>query len=77
VVVVSLGAEGALWAAGDELLHRAAHPTAVVDTTGAGDAFTAGVLSVWTATGGRPEPTGALDAGLRRAATVVGRPGAR
>jgi ribokinase len=77
VVVISLGAEGALWAAGDELLHRAAHPTQVLDTTGAGDAFTAGVLSVWTAAGGWPDPIGALDAGLRRAATVVGRPGAR
>ncbi|MCW2510615.1 MAG: scrK [Modestobacter sp.] len=77
VVVVSLGADGALWAAGDELVHRPAHPADVVDTTGAGDAFTAGVLSVWTATGGRPDPAAALDAGLRRAATVVGRPGAR
>jgi ribokinase len=77
VVVISLGAEGALWAAGDALLHRAAHRTQVLDTTGAGDAFTAGVLSVWTAAGGWPDPIGALDAGLRRAATVVGRPGAR
>jgi sugar/nucleoside kinase (ribokinase family) len=77
VVVVSLGAEGALWAAGDLLVHRPAHPADVVDTTGAGDAFTAGVLSVWTATGGRPDPIDALEAGLRRAAGVVGRPGAR
>jgi ribokinase len=77
VVVVSLGAEGALWAAGDQLLHRPAKPAEVIDTTGAGDAFTAGVLSVWTAAGGRPDPTAALDAGLHRAATVVGRSGAR
>jgi sugar/nucleoside kinase (ribokinase family) len=77
VVVVSLGADGALWAAGDVLVHRPAQPAHVVDTTGAGDAFTAGVLSVWTGTGGRPDPADALDAGLRRAATVVGRPGAR
>ncbi|MBB3674492.1 sugar/nucleoside kinase (ribokinase family) [Modestobacter versicolor] len=77
VVVVSLGADGALWAAGELLLHRPAHPADVVDTTGAGDAFTAGVLSVWTATGGRPDPAEALEAGLGRAATVVGRPGAR
>jgi ribokinase len=77
VVVVSLGADGALWAAGDLLVHRPAHPAHVVDTTGAGDAFTAGVLSVWTAAGGRPDPADALEAGLRRAATVVGRPGAR
>jgi sugar/nucleoside kinase (ribokinase family) len=77
VVVVSLGADGALWAAGDVLLHRPAHPADVVDTTGAGDAFAAGLLAVWTATGGRPDPVTALEAGLRRAAAVVGRPGAR
>jgi sugar/nucleoside kinase (ribokinase family) len=77
VVVVSLGPEGALWAAGDVLVHRPAHPAVVVDTTGAGDAFTAGVLSVWSASGGRPEPAAALEAGLERAAAVVGRPGAR
>ncbi|WP_138733383.1 carbohydrate kinase family protein [Modestobacter excelsi] len=77
VVVVSLGAEGALWAAGDVLVHRAAHPAQVVDTTGAGDAFTAGVLSVWARSGGRPDPSAALEAGLQRAAAVVGRAGAR
>ena len=77
VVVVSLGSDGALWAAGELLLHRPAHPAVVVDTTGAGDAFTAGVLSVWTAAGGRPDPAEALEAGLHRAAGVVGRPGAR
>ena len=77
VVVVTLGAEGALWAQGDLLVHRPAHPADVVDTTGAGDAFSAGVLSVWAAAGGRPDPLAALEAGLRRAATVVGRTGAR
>ncbi len=73
-VAVTLGADGALWAAGSTLVHRPAHPADVVDTTGAGDAFTAGLLSVWL-TGG--EPAAALDAGLTRAAVVVGRPGAR
>ncbi len=73
-VAVTLGADGALWAAGSSLVHRPAHPADVVDTTGAGDAFTAGLLSVWL-TGG--EPAAALDAGLARAAVVVGRPGAR
>ncbi|MGY1839775.1 MULTISPECIES: carbohydrate kinase family protein [unclassified Modestobacter] len=77
VVVVSLGADGALWAAGDALVHRPAHPATVVDTTGAGDAFAAGVLATWHATGGRPDAGQALDAGLARAAAVVGRPGAR
>jgi sugar/nucleoside kinase (ribokinase family) len=74
VVAVSLGAEGALWAAGGELLHRPAHPATVVDTTGAGDAFAAGLLAAWLAGAG---PTDALDAGLALAAAVVGRPGAR
>jgi ribokinase len=77
VVVVSLGAGGALWAAADLLVHRPAHPVAVVDSTGAGDAFAAGVLSVWTSSGARPDPVDALEAGLTRAAAVVGRAGAR
>jgi sugar/nucleoside kinase (ribokinase family) len=73
-VAVTLGADGALWAAGGTVVHRAAQPADVVDTTGAGDAFTAGLLSVWLAGG---DPAAALDAGLARAAAVVGRPGAR
>jgi sugar/nucleoside kinase (ribokinase family) len=73
-VAVTLGAEGALWASGDDLVHRPARPADVVDTTGAGDAFTAGLLAVWLDGG---EPSAALDAGLARAAGVVGRPGAR
>jgi sugar/nucleoside kinase (ribokinase family) len=43
VVTVSLGAEGALWAEGGSVVHQPAHPTTVVDTTGAGDAFAAGL----------------------------------
>jgi sugar/nucleoside kinase (ribokinase family) len=74
VVAVSLGAEGALWAADGELVHRPAHPARVLDTTGAGDAFTAGLLAAWLA--GRA-PAEALDAGLALAAVVVGRAGAR
>ena len=76
VVALKLGADGALWAAGDVLVHRPAHPTTVVDTTGAGDAFAAGLLSAWLRA---PEgdPAAALDAGLARAAAVVRQPGAR
>ena len=76
IVVVKLGADGALWATRDMLVHRPAHPATVVDTTGAGDAFAAGLLSVWLAA---PDvgPAVALDAGLARAALVVSRPGAR
>jgi ribokinase len=77
VAVVSLGGDGALWAAGDLLVHRPAHRTEVLDTTGAGDAFAAGVLATWVAAGGRPDPGAALDAGQRHAAGVVARPGAR
>ncbi|ADB76146.1 carbohydrate kinase family protein [Geodermatophilus obscurus] len=72
--VVTLGADGALWAAGDVLVHRPAHAVEVVDTTGAGDAFTAGFLSVWLAD---RNPVRALEAGLTQAAVVVARPGAR
>jgi sugar/nucleoside kinase (ribokinase family) len=76
IVAVSLGADGAFWASGEVLVHRPAHPTVVVDTTGAGDAFAAGLLAAWL---GDPsvDPTDALDAGLARAADVVRRPGAR
>jgi sugar/nucleoside kinase (ribokinase family) len=76
IVAVSLGADGALWASGDALVHRPAHPTDVVDTTGAGDAFAAGLLAAWL--GARHvDPAEALDAGLSLAAEVVRRPGAR
>jgi sugar/nucleoside kinase (ribokinase family) len=75
-VAVSLGAEGALWASGTTVLHRPAVPAPVVDTTGAGDAFTAGLLAAWLADR-EGDPARALDAGLALAADVVGRPGAR
>lgn len=76
-VAVSLGAAGALWAAGTAVVHRPAHEVDVVDTTGAGDAFAAGLLSVWVAAAGRPDPRAALDAGIDRAAAVVRMTGAR
>lgn len=76
VVAVKLGADGALWASGDVLVHRPARKTTVVDTTGAGDAFAAGLLAAWLADPG-VTPERALDAGLARAALVVGRVGAR
>ncbi len=76
LVAVTLGAEGALWCAGDRLVHRPAPETAVLDTTGAGDAFTAGLLAAWL-----PAPDGdpavLLDSGMALAADVVRRPGAR
>ena len=45
-----------------------------MDTTGAGDAFAAGLLAAWLPAG---RPAEALDAGLALAAAVVGRAGAR
>jgi sugar/nucleoside kinase (ribokinase family) len=76
VVAVSLGADGALWASDGVLVHRPAHPTEVVDTTGAGDAFAAGLLAAWM-TDPDVAPADALDAGLALAGDVVRRPGAR
>ena len=76
IVTVKLGADGALWASGDVLVHRPAMPTTVVDTTGAGDAFAAGLLAAWLADPG-VDPAAALDAGQALAADVVRHPGAR
>uniref|UniRef100_UPI0036F41238 PfkB family carbohydrate kinase n=1 Tax=Fodinicola feengrottensis TaxID=435914 RepID=UPI0036F41238 len=42
---MTLGSQGALWADRDGVVRRVAQPAAVVDTTGAGDAFTAGLLA--------------------------------
>ena len=76
IVAVSLGADGALWASGEVLVHRPAHATDVVDTTGAGDAFAAGLLAAWLPDPAI-DPADALNAGLACAAEVVRRPGAR
>ena len=76
VVTVKLGPDGALWASGDVLVHRPAHPTTVVDTTGAGDAFAAGLLAAWLRSADL-DPAAALDAGQALAAAVVRQPGAR
>jgi ribokinase len=70
--VVKLGAAGAEWSDAGRRVTAPAQPAAVVDTTGAGDAFAAGFLSAWP---GPPEA--ALAAATRLAADAVARPGAR
>jgi ribokinase len=74
-VVVTLGAEGALWTDGRELLRATPIPVeAVKDSTGAGDAFAAGLLS--TRLAGAPVSE-ALAAGCELAARAVTTAGAR
>lgn len=73
-VVVTTGSSGAVWSDGSSVIRRPAPPATVVDTTGAGDAFSAGFLSAWCT--GEPVET-RLEAGLRLAALAVGTAGAR
>ncbi|HEY4098982.1 MAG TPA: PfkB family carbohydrate kinase [Baekduia sp.] len=73
-VVVTLGAEGALWTDGTSVVRAAAPETATVDTTGAGDAFAAGWLA---ARGWDVDVPRALAAACALGARAVGRAGAR
>ncbi|MCH0543109.1 sugar kinase [Streptomyces sp. MUM 203J] len=75
LVVVTLGAEGALLAAGGEVLARVPAPRVdPVDTTGAGDAFTGTFLAAYLS-GARPAEAAAF--ACRAAAEACTRPGAR
>jgi sugar/nucleoside kinase (ribokinase family) len=74
-VVLKLGPDGAVYAdAGGDRLREPAVPVGVEDTTGAGDAFSAGFLAAWL--DGRP-PAEALRRGAGLAGRAVGRVGAR
>jgi ribokinase len=74
-VVVTLGPSGALWTDGREVCRvAAAGAGAALDTTGAGDAFAAGLLTARLSGGG---PEEALQEGCRLAAVAVRTPGAR
>ena len=53
-VLVTLGAEGAIWVSDSEVLRCSGQASEILDTTGAGDAF-AGYLGEALARGGRPE----------------------
>ena len=73
-VAVSAGADGAGWADPTGGWHAVAPPATVVDATGAGDAFDAGVL---VARLSGASPAEALAAGCSAGAAAVGRLGAR
>jgi ribokinase len=74
-VAVTLGAEGALWTDGAEVVRVPAKPVkAVVDSTGAGDAFAAGYLAART---GETPVNDALKAACTLAARAVTTSGAR
>ncbi|MEV4760207.1 PfkB family carbohydrate kinase [Micromonospora sp. NPDC049559] len=74
-VVVKKGGGGAIWAIRDgEALSVPARPTPVVDVTGAGDAFAAGLLAAWVAGAG---PAGALERATELGAQAVAQVGAR
>jgi ribokinase len=74
-VVITLGADGALWSDGEQAVRAAAaEAPAPVDSTGAGDAFTAGWLAA-RLTGA--EPAEALEAANAYAAGTLRQAGAR
>jgi sugar/nucleoside kinase (ribokinase family) len=73
-VAVTLGAGGALWTDGARVLRAPAEAVAVVDTTGAGDAFAAGLLAARAA---GADPAAQLAAGCALAARAVAVRGAR
>jgi sugar/nucleoside kinase (ribokinase family) len=74
-VVITLGSEGALWSDGEQVVRAAAaEATAPVDSTGAGDAFTAGWLAARL---DGAEPAEALAAANALAARVLRDAGAR
>jgi sugar/nucleoside kinase (ribokinase family) len=68
------GADGASWADAGEVCTAAAETVEVVDATGAGDAFDAGVLVAW---GSGADPRTSLASGCAAAAEAVGSLGAR
>jgi sugar/nucleoside kinase (ribokinase family) len=73
--VVKRGAEGAAWMGADgATVEVPGVPATVVDATGAGDAFAAGLLAAWTA---GAAPADALLAGARLGALAVSQVGAR
>ncbi len=73
-VAATAGAAGASWTDRSGHWRAEARAAQVVDATGAGDAFDAGLLAAWLTGAG---PAGALRAGCRAAAAAVGCRGGR
>jgi sugar/nucleoside kinase (ribokinase family) len=73
-VIVKCGAEGAAWSDGSQIVRVAADPITAVDSTGAGDAFAAGVLAAVLA---GDDIEAALAAGNHLAAAAITKAGAR
>lgn len=74
-VIVKLGPDGALWCGRDAAARSVAGMRVpMLDPTGAGDAFAAGLLTAWCA---GAEPAAALEAGAALGAAAVAKVGAR
>jgi ribokinase len=75
IAVVKRGPDGAVWAdRGGTLVHQPSVPADLIDSTGAGDAFAAALLTEWLSGGG---PDQALVAGVRLGAQAVSQLGGR
>jgi sugar/nucleoside kinase (ribokinase family) len=72
-VAVTSGAAGATWIGRDTTLSVPAEPADCIDSTGAGDAFDAGLLAAWLA---GATPREALLAGVRAGALATTKVGA-
>lgn len=68
-VVMTNGADGGNQYTKEGIVHQAAYPAQVIDTTGAGDAFLAGYLTAYAH--GLRDGHAALEAGARWAAVMV------
>jgi sugar/nucleoside kinase (ribokinase family) len=72
--IVKQGDGDAVWSDGERVVRVPGHDVTVIDSTGAGDAFAAGVLAARLA---GADPDRALAAGHVLAARAIVRPGAR
>ncbi|MGI8691858.1 MAG: carbohydrate kinase family protein [Geodermatophilaceae bacterium] len=71
-VVVTCGSDGAIWASNGEKGQVPAQPARVVDTTGAGDAFAAGLLAAKVMSQPLPDCVRAGTVAAARAVGIVG-----